>query len=501
MIARNVVANLAGRGWLAMIAITLTPMYVGILGVEAFGLVGAFTALQAIVVVFDLGLGLTLNRELARLRLQPNWTGGARARDTIRTLEAVYWLVGLALTLVIVAGAGFASSNWFHTSALHRGAVTASVALMGIAIGAQWPSSLYFGGLLGLERQVAANAALAAIATIRGVGTLLVLWLISPTVEAFFLTQAFAGVVQTLVLRVRLQRSLPPTGQRSRFRLQILRDHWRFAADLTGISVFAAILTQMDKVVVSSLVSLQAFGYYALAATIAGGLYIFVSPVFSAVFPRLASVSSQSTDQEMARTYHTGAQLLSLLLLPPAIALITFAPEATYAWLGDSADHGSIVWLVRILAAGTTANGLMNMPYALMLATGWTRLPLVLNLSALVTVGPLIVFLTNTLGTLGGALAWLTYNVAYMLIGVPIMHRRLLAGHLRRWYIADVGTPLLVGCLAVITLRAASFEPTTRLTSAGIVLAGVGLAAIGVAAGSDVGRGVAVGFLRKRRAV
>jgi hypothetical protein len=210
-----------GRAWVTAIAILLTPAYLGLLGIEAYGLIGVFALLQTILALFDFGLGLTLNRELAALshELRAN---SQLMRDTVRTFEIVYWLVGLLIGATVIAGAPFLATTWFHSSVLSTTATTIAIALMGLAIGVQWPSWLYQGGLLGLERHVTMNGILAGCAGVRWVGALLVLRFISPTIELFFAWQIIASAIQTLVLRLALARLLPE-GRNSRFDRAILR--------------------------------------------------------------------------------------------------------------------------------------------------------------------------------------------------------------------------------------------------------------------------------------
>jgi len=471
---RNIAANFLARAWVVLVLVLLTPIYLMFLGVEAYGLVGAFTAVQTVVGIFDLGLGLTLNRQLAKLSADGP-KAGQRARDTVRTFETVYWCVGAAIAAAIVASSPLVGTSWLHPSALAAGQTVAAVALMGLAIGAQWPSALYSGGLLGLGRQVRASLILSVMATVRGIGAVAVLRFVSPTIEAFFVWQACVSLLQTLVLRASLQRALPDAVGAGRFRGDVLREHIRFAADLTAITVFATLLTQTDKMLLSSLVSLEAFGYYTLAGAVASGLYIFVQPIFNAAFPRLVTGVSMG-GAELPVTYHQATSLASVLVLPPAIALIVFAPEVMSAWLGSAVYTDATVVLLRLLAAGTALNGIMNMPYALMLAFGWTRLPLILNAAALVILVPLIVILTSRFGTAGGAGAWLILNVGYVAIGVPVMHRRVLRGHAPRWYLRDVGLPLIGGLAAALAVRGVVPEPNGRIGM--LLLSGGALAAI-----------------------
>jgi len=55
---------------------------------------------------------------------------------------------------------------------------------------------------------------------------------------------------------------------------------------MTLVGICTAILTQEDKIVLSRLLPLDAFGYYTLAATLAAGLMLIVGPIVNLAFPR-----------------------------------------------------------------------------------------------------------------------------------------------------------------------------------------------------------------------
>jgi O-antigen/teichoic acid export membrane protein len=457
LLTRNVVANLLGRGWISLTIIAVTPAYLAALGVEAYGLIGAFAVIQTMLLLFDFGLGLTLNREFARLSNGVDAAAGLMS-SLLRTFEATYWAVGLGVGAALIALASPVSTIWFHPLQLSPTVVSTAIALMGVTVAVQWPSALYSGGLLGLRRQVTANTILAASATLRTFGALAVLQ-ITPTISAFFAWQVFVSIVQTVLLRFSLRRALPRSAVRARFEPSLLWANASFAAGVTGITVLGAAVTQLDKVVLSSLVTLQDFGYYVLASTVASGLYVFVTPVFNAAFPHLVSAR---TDADLESSYRRACQIGSLALLPPAVTLVLFAPEALSAWLGDEQQRvGAMVWLVRILAVGTAVNGLLNLPYALMLARRWTTTLLWINAVAFVLLVPLILILVGWLGPMGAAISWLSYNFATALVLAPLLHRRLLVGHLRS-YGRDIGAPFLAALGGAALVRLAIAEPGPR---------------------------------------
>jgi O-antigen/teichoic acid export membrane protein len=67
----NILANLFGRVWIALINLLFIPVYLRFLGIEEFGIIGIFASMQAILMVLDGGMSATLNREMARLSVFP----------------------------------------------------------------------------------------------------------------------------------------------------------------------------------------------------------------------------------------------------------------------------------------------------------------------------------------------------------------------------------------------------------------------------------------------
>ena len=437
---QNVIANLVGRGWSALMALAFVPFYLRFIGVEGYALVGFSLTLFSIASLLDLGIGTTLNRELARRAATP--TQAQDARDLVLTLEAVYWALGLLIGLAVFLAAPAIAHHWIKSPTLSPGAVEQAVRLMGVALAFQWPMSLYSGGLLGLERQVTLNTVMAVMSTVRGVGAVLVLWLVAPTVEAFFTWQIVASLLQTAWSAVALWRSLPAARDVAVFRADLIMDIGGFAAGVTGISVFSLILTQLDKVVLSALLPLETFGYYTLAGVVASAATIPVSPVFAAVFPRMSRLVAKHDEVGLAGLYHVSTQLISVAMLPFATVIMFFAPEILFAWTRNPAVAEHSALLVTLITGGAIINASLNIPYALQLAYGWVRLGFWMTLVNVVLLVPAIYYAAVHYGAAGAATVWIGMNACNLLVGIHLLHRRLLVKEKWRWAIQDFALPL-----------------------------------------------------------
>jgi O-antigen/teichoic acid export membrane protein len=310
------------------------------------------------------------------------------------------------------------------------------------------PIGFYSGGLMGLQKHVLLNVINGGMSILRGAGAVLILWLISPTIQAFFLWQIVISAINTVLLALSLWRALPPYEKRAVFQIQLLKGIWRFAAGMSGISALAVILTQLDKIILSKMLSLEMFGYYTLASMVAMSLKYFFTPVFYSMYPRYTQLVSMGDQERLKRLYHEGCQFMSVLILPIASVVALFSYEILLLWTHNPKTAEESHFLVSILICGTAINGIMNLPYALQLASGWTKLSFLKTVIAVILFVPLIIYMTTRYGAVGAASVWLVLNIGLVLFEIPIMHLRLLRKEKWRWYWQDVCLPL-VACVLV----------------------------------------------------
>lgn len=443
----NVAAGLVGSVWNALLALAVVPFYLRYLGVEAYGLIGFFMTLQIVLQLLDAGLATTINREVAR------HLGSGRSAD-LRTLlhsvAALYWVMALLIGVLVAALAPVIAQRWLGASTIDLQARTHAVMLMGMTIACRWPIALYQGALIGAQRLAAASAVQVVMVTIGHVGAVLLLALWSPTVHAFFVWHAGTALAQAFVLRQAAWRTLGGHGG-ERFDWLALRRIWRFSAGMSGTAVAAALLTQIDKVLLSRLLSLEDFGRYALAGVVASGLYVVITPVFNAIYPRFSALVGTGDTQALTALYRTGTRLLCSVLFPLGFALAFFAQDVLAVWTGNEALAQRAGPLVALLVMGTALNGAMHFPFALQLAHGQVRLPLLIAAGLAVAMVPLTLLLTARYGATGGAAAWLIVNGAYLFVGAWVTHRYLLVGLAPRWLLADVGLPVAVSFTVMAT--------------------------------------------------
>src|SRR5262245_32457893 len=163
------------------------PVYLAVLGPEAYGLVGLFTTVMVAATALDLGLGATLNREVARMTAQGPAAAGFA--DVVTTLQAACWTVALAAGVLFTIAAPALATRWLSFSVLSATEVRSALALMGIALPALIVRSFYMAGLNGLQRQGLANLVQTTGAIVRAGLTVAALRLLAAAPVVFFAVQ------------------------------------------------------------------------------------------------------------------------------------------------------------------------------------------------------------------------------------------------------------------------------------------------------------------------
>lgn len=478
----NVIANLIGQGWAALIQIVLVPFYLHFLGVESYGLISFYMMLIMSVQIFDLGLAQTLNREIARLSIDSQ--GAPKMRDLVRTIEAVYWgvvivvCVALALLMPLIAR-HVINPNQIDAESLHY-----ALYMIVVVIALNWPANLYLSGLMGLQKQVLVNKLRILLTTVSGVGALMVLWLVSPTILMFFSWQIIAGTLTLIVMTTALRTGLPVASGRARFCPELLSRTWRFSAGVSGLTISALALTQLDKWILLNFLTLEAFGYFSLAITVANALSLFATPVFSAVYPRFSVLIAENRHAILEQVYHISTQVVAATVVPTALFLSLYSHEVLLLWTQNEVIANQASPILRLFVIGTALNGLMHVPYARELARGRTRIFFTFNLVAIAVLCPAIWYFAPRIGAISSAIAWVTLNAAYLIIAIPLIHSDMSQREQRSWYYNDIMLPTVSAVLVLgigrvfLPAGLSSFELLVVLA----VILALAIAAAGLAA-------------------
>jgi O-antigen/teichoic acid export membrane protein len=451
MLKRNLIANYVGQAWVALIGLLLIPIYIKYLGIEAYGLIGILALMQSALILLDLGLSSTLNREMANF--SANNHGQAYIRNLLRTVEIIGFTVAVMIGVGIWLSSNWIAADWIQVSSLSHKTLINCLSIMGVILAFRFLDGLYKGVILGFQCQVQLNFANCILITLRGLGSLVTILYISQNIVFFFYWQLIISVVTTITLIFLAYNALPKGRHSAKFSFLTLKNVGRFTLGVTGITITSILATQSDKVVLSKILSLSNYGFYTLATVLAGTLYLLVTPITQAWFPHLNKLLKSNQEGQFIEKYHQGAQLVSIFMGSAAITMMAYPEEILQIWTNDNLVARECENLLRLLALGNLLHGLMWIPYQAQLAYGWTRLGLIMNLLASILIVPTIIYIAPRYGVEGAAWVWVSLSAAYLFFGAHFMYRKILCCEKIRWYLNDIFIPLTGALLCCLLMK------------------------------------------------
>ena len=408
----NFVGNVTGRLWLGVMSLVTVPVFVHLLGTNAFGIVSLVATFTSFLALLDCGLACTANREVASLRGPEN---RGHIADVVRTFELIYWTVALVIGLGFAGLSSWIANSWVTKQSLSPADIRMAIILGGIALAARWPVALYTGVLQGLERQVLQNGILVVAATTRIGLTILALLFVSRTVYCFLVTQALANVMEVL-LSGYVARRLANAGAQGRFSLAVVRRVWRFAISFNLVGAFGSLTGGTAGLLMGKLLPLVELTYYSVASTATGVLQAVCLPAHIALFPRLAAHWGQQNLEEMRRLYLLTLRFTIYLCAGPATVLCFFPSEVVALWTRSPELTQHVRLILPILTAANVVYCASNLSYTFLVATGKTRVPLLVNAISLPVMVMGCYVGIRAFGTSGAALCWLIWQMLCFMV-------------------------------------------------------------------------------------
>jgi len=445
------------------------PIFVYLLGTETFGLVGLIQALQLLLSILDMGLAATANREAAILRRPED---RQQVANVVRTFEWVYWAVAMGVGLVVAAAAGWIANSWVaKQQSLSSSDIQMAIVLGGITLAARWPVALYTGVLRGLERQVLQNSILMAAAAARVVVSMVALLLISRTVYCFLITQAIVNVGEALATGYAARRLADP-GHVGRFDVNVVRRVWRFAVSFNLAGTFGMIAAAAPTLLIPKLLPLTAMTYFSVCGTATGSLQVVYLAAAVSLFPRLAYCWHHKDLAQMNRLYLLNLRLTAYMCLGPVMLLCFFPYEILYLWTCSKEVATQASAILPVMAAAIMVNCAYSPAYNVLMATGHTRLPLIVNIVSLPVVWAGCYYGIQAYGLMGAAVCGLAVNVfCFLICGFYCWKEILQVKSFSPAFGFPVGMLLLAGVVGYLSKAALPADSGPMLTIVWLVLA------------------------------
>jgi len=415
-VAKRITASLLSNVWLVVLLLLLTPLYIRFLGIEIYGLIGFYASWIAILGILDMGISTTVTREIAWRSAREEECG--TIPTLFRSLEVLYWGIILVIGVLLLSAAWIFGADWFQTKGVSPEVVRDALILMAVSLIFQVPSGLYTGGLIGLQRQVQNSGLLVGFGTLRGIGAVIVLWKISPDIRAFFIWQIIVSILQISVMRWSLLEKVTRKGYPARYSSDILKSVKGFAGGMTLITALSLIVSQADKMILSRVVSMEEFGYYMLAWSVASGLMLVAMPLVQTYAPLFTRMISINDNEGLSRHARLAFQLMSVLVIPPAAIIVFLSEPILFAWLGNPAIAAGSAPVLAIMVIGTMLVACSYPMLNILYSKKQLRPVIYVQMFSLAIILPLLVIVIIRFGITGAAFSWVLFgSILYISYG------------------------------------------------------------------------------------
>jgi O-antigen/teichoic acid export membrane protein len=417
-LSRNVLANWAAMGFSIVATFFITPIVVGALQKELYGVWSFLNGLLVYSDLLYLGLGAALIRSVAAHRAYDHQAGVNRVASAVLS---IYLVAGLLCFSAFGFLSPFVPRFFAHplVSADAESAASYACMLLGVQLLASFAGSAFSGVLYGLDRLdlvgfirilTLVGRTIAIVALIDGPSPLVVLATVM-AVGAIFETAGLACLAFLVERRLAIALVVPTREE--------LRALYGFGLQSFVVIFAMTLISYTDTTVIGVVIGAASVALYSLPLQLVEYIRIAAGGVSGVWFPRL-TVMSERGDVEGLRTAYLTITRVTMFLATFFAANILFlgAPFLSL-WVGPEFGR-NIQWIIACLSSATLLHIFaITGPMGFYQAMGTLRVPaVVLLLEALANL-VLSLVLASRLGILGVAVGTLVPAIVVGCLVLP----------------------------------------------------------------------------------
>lgn len=468
---RNIVANFIGRFWSLLSNFLFIPLYIKYLGFESYSIISFTMIVAGVMAILDAGLTATLSREFSRKNVTIDEKG-----KTFRALESIYVIISILIIVGVYFSAHYVAQNYVNSSTYNVDRVAYFLKILSFDIGFQMLCRFYLGGLFGLEKQIQANAVQTGWGVFRN-GLVVVVLMFMPTLEVFFAWQAFITILSVFITRkILVSQFAKAFSFRFSFDKLVYQNIWRFTSGMLLISAVAGINTQVDKIMVSKLLSVESLGYYTIAVSLSMGLLTLVSPFSTALLPRFTAMYSIGERENASQLFIKYYNMIAIIVFSIMANMIFFPNAIIWVWTGNINVATHSARFLSVIAISYAMLAVVNVYYNIAIANGYTKLNNVLGVGSLLLTIPGYWYAVKLYGGIGAACVFLAIQCIVTVIYIYIINKKFLVNiSIWKMYFNKLLFPL---SLALVIAWLFSFIWTTTYQSRALTLLYVGFSTV-----------------------
>ena len=434
----NVIANYIGQFYLLIIAIVMVPFYLEYLGDEAYGLVGFFALIQGWMLLLDMGLSPTISREVSKVRGSNKKEDIQEFKYLFHSIEFIFIFISLSISFFIIFFSDWISQSWLNVETLDLNSVSYSISLIGIMVGLRFFATLYKSGIVASEEQVWYNKAAVILSTLKFVGVLFILKFVSSDFKAFFEYQLLIFILEFFVFSFKFYSIMDIGRFQLYFSMNAIKPVLGYAMSVAYTGAVWIFISQLDKVLLSGILPLKEYGYFALLGMIANAIIQISAPINRGILPRMTRLYAEGKKDELFILYRKSTQWIAIIVFSVGGTVAIYSYELLYSW---TANQEAAFWGKEILfwyVLGNTLLTLASLQSYIQFAYGKLNLHVLYYTIVLFIFPPLVIAVAYTYEALGLSILWFVFILLSFFIWTPIIHHVFAKGMHKEWLLQDI---------------------------------------------------------------
>ena len=406
----KLLSNIAGKGFVALLMLSSLPWLVEAVGPKGYGLIGIYTSVQTILMLFDAGISAGYTRRISGIDTK-------NESDLFSQILAKYLYLFLKVASVIFITSALA---FFYFTYEQYGSGYALPLFMALSVALQFMHIYYQATLSTSGHQVQFNVMYVIFGTLRYPILTSMIALQNMDMASYFSLVTLFSLIYWIMLHTTLVRKI-----KIDFRRLLLKgsradrntdNSSSFNKMMFILILTSSILYQSDKLILSKLSTPEILGFYSLAFTVASFPMIFSSSFYYYLFPKLVSLSIAMNTIDFKREFLNNAVLMISGIGSVCIYVSYFSSDLLSIWLKSENYAREAGDILKYLILGSLIQGILMIPYCAQLALG--RLKYIVNLNLILGTCLIISQFTAVLFYDPSTLAkcWLAYNVLLLIL-------------------------------------------------------------------------------------
>ncbi len=399
-LVRNAAWNLFGLGAPILVSVVTIPVLVEKMGTDRFAMLTLAWMVIGYFNLFDFGLGRSLTKAVA----ERQWRGREHeVPGLFWTAFGLMLLLGLAGMLSLLAISPWLVHDVLKVPTSLQGEAMRSFQLMAVAVPVSITTTA-FRGILEARQQFNLISIVQALMGFYTYAAPLLALMFSRSlvpVVAVLLAGRLAAWGAYLAL---CARAIPALLGQVAMKYALVGPLLVTGGWMTISNIISPLMVILDRFLIGHLTALAAVAYYSIPFDAVIRMLIIPAALSTVVFPTIASV--YAVDWNRAGYLFDRAVKMALLALTPLTLVVIFlAREGLQIWLGPQFAAQS-TRVLQCLVIGVLANGLAQMPFALLQGAGRADLTAKFHLLEFPIYLASVWWLVRLLGIEGAAIAW-----------------------------------------------------------------------------------------------